>query len=489
MKLISTRAINDQKEFTFSEAILNPSAKDGGLFVPKNLPKFQKDFFIKNKDLSYKELALEILNLFKIDIDQDVLKKALNLYDKFDNKLDPIPLVKIEDNLFVNELYHGPTRAFKDIALQPFGYILSHLAKKIDKKFLILAATSGDTGPATLNTFANKENIQVVCLYPDGGTSDVQRLQMVTQSAKNLKVLGVKGDFDDTQNALKTLLNSKDFKNKLQKRDIYLSAANSVNFGRIIFQIIYHVKGYCELLKKDEIKADEKIYIVVPSGNFGNALGAYYAKKMGLNVEKILIVSNKNNVLSEFINDGVYDIRKRKLIKTISPAMDILKSSNIERVLFDKFGAARVKELMDSLNKDHFFKLTDKELKSLQKDFAATYTDDISCKNYIKRFAKNGYILDPHSATCINAYDNLREKELKTIICSTAQWSKFAKSMLNAINEDDKNYDDKEALDEIAKKFNIKVTPLIMDLFNKKIIHNKVIDKDQIEKEILEFCH
>ena len=344
---------------------------------------------------------------------QKVLKEALNLYDNFDDKDNPIPLSKVKKDLFVIELYHGPTRAFKDMALQPFGYILSHLTKQKKQKYLILAATSGDTGPATLDTFANKENIFVVCLYPDGGTSDVQKLQMVTQEAKNIKVLGVKGDFDDTQNALKALLASQNFKDELQKKDISLSAANSVNFGRIIFQIMYHVKAYLELLKSNEIKANEKIYIVVPSGNFGNALGAYYAKKMGLPIEKILIVTNKNNVLSELINTGSYDIRDKKLIQTISPAMDILKSSNIERVLFDKFGALRTKELMDSLSENNNFSLTKDELILMQEDFAATHADDISCRGHIKTFANDGYILDPHSATCINAYEKLRVKKLK----------------------------------------------------------------------------
>ena len=261
------------------------------------------------------------------------------LYDDFDDSANPAPLVKVKDDLFVSELYHGPTRAFKDMALQPFGSILSSIAQNRDEEYLILAATSGDTGPAALETFKNRKNVRVACLYPDGGTSDVQRLQMVTEDAPNLKVIGIKGDFDDAQAALKLLLSSDSFKVKLKEKDISLSAANSVNFGRIIFQLVYHIHSYLELVRQNEIELGDKVYLNVPSGNFGNALGGYYAMKMGLPVEKILIASNKNNVLSDLINTGVYDIANTALIPTSSPAMDILKSSNVERVLFDLFGA------------------------------------------------------------------------------------------------------------------------------------------------------
>jgi len=489
LKFISTRGNEDGflKEVEFSYTLLNPSTSFGGLFVPKTLPLLDKDFISKNYNLSYEELALNVLKMFETDIEDEVLKDALSLYKKFDDKNDTTPLVKIEDDLFVNELYHGPTRAFKDMALQPFGHILSHLADKSGKKYLILAATSGDTGPATLDTFADKKNIQVVCLYPDGGTSDVQRLQMVTQSGENLKIIGINGNFDDAQSALKSLLSSSSFKDELQKNSISLSAANSVNFGRIILQIIYHIKGYFELLKRGEIKEGEKIYITIPSGNFGNALGAYYAKKMGLPIEKILIASNANNVLTDLINEGKYDIRDKELISTSSPAMDILKSSNVERVLFDKFGANRTRELMESLNRENFYTLKDWELKELQSDFAAVFSDDVFGKESIKKYAKKGYVMDPHTATCIKAYDKLKKKNLKMILCSTAEWTKFAPTMLNAINDDNKKYSDLEALKTISKELNIEITPSVMELFDKEILHDVIVDKQLIEEEILKF--
>ncbi|HEY9189623.1 MAG TPA: threonine synthase, partial [Sulfurovum sp.] len=284
MQFIETRGNDGQKPSSvpFSEAILSPSASFGGLYVPKALPTLDTEFLEGHLSSHYKTLALDFLQRFGIDIETEVLEEALKRYDAFDDPSNPVPLSQIEEDCFVAELYHGPTRAFKDMALQPFGYVLSRLAQKRGEHYLIMAATSGDTGPATLETFKDQEGVQVACLYPDGGTSDVQRLQMVTEDASNLKVIGVKGNFDDTQNTLKELLASADFKAELNQRNIKLSAANSVNFGRIIFQIIYHIHSYLELVRKETIQMGKKIYLVVPSGNFGNALGAYYAKKAGL---------------------------------------------------------------------------------------------------------------------------------------------------------------------------------------------------------------
>jgi threonine synthase len=491
VKFIETRGNdkNNRSEVEFSHAILNPSASFGGLYVPQSLPTLDANFFDEFKNRSYKELAMHIVKEFEIDIEESVLKEAFDLYDNFDDSNNPAPTIKLKDDLFVNELYHGPTRAFKDMALQPFGYILSHLAKKIDKKYLILAATSGDTGPATLETFKNKPNIQVVCLYPDGGTSDVQRLQMVTENGKNLKVIGIKGNFDDAQHALKSLLASKSFKESLKSNNISLSAANSVNFGRIIMQIIYHIKGYLDLLSMGEIQKGEEIYITVPSGNFGNALGAYYAKKMGLRVKKILIASNINNILTDLITKGEYDIRDRELILTTSPAMDILKSSNVERVLFDKFGANRTKQMMEDLNTKGIYTLNENELALLREDFEATFSDDEYAKSTIKKFAKDGYIMDPHTATCIKAYEELKDTDAKMIICSTAEWTKFAPTMLNAINKNSEKYSDLKALTDVSKELDIEITSSIMALFDKDVIHNSVIEKDQIENEILKFLN
>ena len=489
MGFIETRGNDGKraKEISFSEAILNPSSSFGGLYVPKNLPNLGDSFIENHINKSYKELAFDILKAFEIDIDDSEIQKALDLYDNFDNSLNPSPVVKVKDDLYVNEQYHGPTRAFKDMALQPFGSIFSSIAQKRGENYLILAATSGDTGPAALNTFRNKKNIQVVCLYPDGGTSDVQRLQMVCEDGENLKVLGIKGNFDDAQNALKSLLASNSFKAELEKDDIKLSAANSVNFGRIIFQIIYHFWSYLELIRQNAIKNGENIYLVVPSGNFGNVLGAYYAQKMGLNIEKLLVASNENNILTQWINTGVYDIRDKALKLTKSPAMDILKSSNIERVIFDLFGSTRTKELMENLNKNNIFTMTQDETKELQKYFSATFSIDSFGNTTIKEFLDSGYLMDPHTATCIKAYNDLREKPLKTVIYSTAEWTKFSPTVLNALKQDSQKYSDKEALEEISTKFGATLPQSIKNLFSAKINHSSVINKENIESEIIKF--
>jgi len=488
MQFIETRGNDGIKaeEVSFSEAILSPIASFGGIYVPKELPRFGIEFLEKHINSSYKELALDVLQSFEIDIEENTLKEALNRYDEFDDPTNPVPVEKIEDDCFVMELYHGPTRAFKDMALQPFGYILAKEAQKRDENYLIMAATSGDTGPATLETFKNQDNIKVACLYPDGGTSDVQRLQMVTEEAENEKVIGVVGNFDDTQNMLKELLASDDFKEELESRNIKLSAANSVNFGRIIFQIIYHIHGYLELVRKDEITMGDNIYLVVPSGNFGNVLGGYYAKKAGLPVEKLLVASNINNILTELIDSGVYDMECRDLIKTESPAMDILKSSNVERVLFDKFGADRTKQLMESLNTIGKYTLTGAELISLQDDFEATYSEDWECEDYIARYASQGYIMDPHTATCMKAYEKISQRGLKTIVYSTAEWTKFSTTVARALGSD-KTESDTEALQWIAENTEESVPPMIESLFTKEVKHDKVVEKESIKDEMLGF--
>ena len=487
MKFIETRG-NDgvkPKEVNFSEAILSPLASFGGLYVPKEMPDFGEEFLKKHINSNYKELAKDVLKSFKIDIEDELIDEALSRYDEFDDSSNPVPVVKVKDDLYISELYHGPTRAFKDMALQPFGVILSKLAKKRGENYLIMAATSGDTGPATLETFKNKDNIKVCCLYPDGGTSDVQRLQMVTEDAPNLKVIGVKGNFDDTQEALKSLLASSEFKEALERKDIKLSAANSVNFGRIIFQTIYHIHSYLELLRDGAIKLGDKIYLIVPSGNFGNALGAYYIKKAGVPIEKILIASNSNNILTDLIQKGVYDLRDRELIQTASPAMDILKSSNVERVLFDKFGAKRTKELMDSLNNKGYYKLSEDELKKLQEDFDAVYSSDEEALREIVEFLENGYLMDPHTATCIKAYKEKKEKMLPTVAYSTAEWTKFSPTIAKALGYKAKN--DKEALIYISTKYNAKIPKMIEDLFKKEPVHLKIVEKSDIMHEMLNF--
>lgn len=487
MKLIETRG-NDQKhpvEVSFTEAILSPMSSFGGVYVPTDFPPLDLDMLSKNNP-GYKDLAKSILNRFDLGIDENVLQDALDLYDEFDDAENPVPVVKVKDNIYVCELYHGPTRAFKDMALQPFGTVLSGIAQQRDENYLIMAATSGDTGPAALETFKNQPNIRVVCLYPVGGTSDVQRLQMVTEDSTNLKVIGVKGVFDDTQNTLKALLSSNDFKSTLKAENTHLSAANSVNIGRIIFQLIYHVHSYLELVRRKEIDLGDKVYLDVPSGNFGNALAGYYAMKMGLPVEKIIIASNSNNVLTELIETGKYDIKDRAVATTTSPAMDILKSSNIERVLYDLYGADRTRDLMSQLDTDHCYELTENEHELLKKYFVADYCKDHEGQEIIKQEFKNGYLMDPHTATCFKAHSTRAKKDIPTIIYSTAEWTKFSSIIANTLTGRS-DFHDIDALKYISESAGLEVPEMIAELFNKPITQKTIAEKQDIENEVLSF--
>ncbi|BCX79301.1 threonine synthase [Campylobacter sp. 19-13652] len=487
MRLISTRTDGKlkPKKSELSEAILNPSAEFGGLYAPKKLPKLEYEFFQKGGYMSYAKFAIKLIKEFKFDVSKELFKTALKRYESFDDANEPVPLVKIAKNLYVNELYHGPTRAFKDMALQPFGALLAELAKERGERYLVACATSGDTGPATLETFANASNVNVVCLYPDGGTSAVQRLQMATASALNLKVIAINGNFDDAQRVLKELLASDEFKSELERNGLKLSAANSVNFGRILFQIIYHAYAYARLIHSGELSRDESFDVIVPSGNFGNALGAYYAKKMGAKIGVIKIVSNENNILTEFFTTGRYDLRGKSLIKTISPAMDILISSNVERLLFDKFGAIRTKELMDKLKSDKFYELTKAELAALNEDFEADFCTDSECKKQIAKWAKKGVLLDPHTATCLK----MRDKERLSVITSTADWVKFTPSMVSAIKPDApecaKPEEELSAMLSLGAEYKAKVPVQISKLFKQEVLHSEILDPDKVASAVL----
>ncbi|MEF3192304.1 MAG: threonine synthase [Campylobacterales bacterium] len=487
MRFIETRGNDGIKPttVTFSQALLSPSASFGGLYVPEELPKLPSNFLANHLHSTYKELATALLELFEIDISADLIAQALARYDHFDNPADPVPVVKVAEDLYVSELWHGPTRAFKDMALQPFGIILSALAQHQQQEYLILAATSGDTGPAALETFKNRPNTRIVCLYPDGGTSDVQRLQMVTQNGANQMVLGIHGNFDDAQSALKKLLSSPSFNDRLAKANIKLSAANSVNFGRIIFQTIYHISSYLALVRQGATSLGEPVYLIVPSGNFGNALGGYYAKKMGLPVTKILIASNANNILTELIEEGRYDLRGRTLIPTLSPAMDILISSNVERILFDKFGSARTKELMEQLAHERLFELSRDEAEAMRQEFAAAFTDDEQIKSVIRRFAAQGYLMDPHTATGIACFEHKRTTKAPAILYSTAEWTKFSPTLSEALGMG--HLRDQEALAAIATKFGVTIPAPIAALFSQPTIHSTIISPARIEEEVLAF--
>lgn len=473
MRLVSTRDINDSAEL--SEALLSPSASFGGLYAPLDLPFLDEKFWQDSVELDYSEFALAVIEKFGFDISSEIFKNALKRYESFDDKTCPVKFTKLGENTEILELYHGPTRAFKDMALQPFGEILSALAVERAENYLIMCATSGDTGPATLQTFSNAKNIKVVCLYPKDGTSEVQRLQMVNMDAKNLKVLGIKGNFDDAQRALKSLLASDEFKNELANSGVKLSAANSVNFGRILFQIIYYLFANLHFKGK-------KFNVIVPSGNFGNALGAYYAKKMGANIGKIDIASNANNVLTDLFTKGIYDLRNRHLIQTISPAMDILISSNVERLLFDKFGDLRTRQLMDNLKNNGFYELKADELETLKSEFEAGFSNDSECGEVIKKVSESGILIDPHTANCFKL---ISPNELNLVV-STAEWVKFTPSMVKAIKGEIKS-SEKDEMNALASEFNAKIPSSISALFETAEIHTEVVEQNEIQKAIIKW--
>lgn len=463
MMLVDSRNINNK--VSFKQALIDPM--QGGLYSPLILPFFDGQKYVH---LSYKDFALELIKSFDFG-EEELFRQALKSYENFDDKHLPICLQKIDEKTYINELWHGPTRAFKDMALQPFSVLLKEFSK--DKNILIICATSGDTGPATLKSFDNAKNIKVICMYPKGGTSKVQELQMHALNKNNLKVLPIDGDFDAAQSILKEMLCSKDFQEKIKNLNYQLCAANSVNFGRILFQIIYHY--YVSVKLYQDFK--EELEIIIPSGNFGNALGAFYAKNMGAKISKIKIVSNANNVLSEFFNKGIYDLRHRSLEKTISPAMDILLSSNIERLLFAKFKDIRTNELMNSLKNGKYFELTKEELQSLQEDFEADFCKDEECIKFIKQ---SQILIDPHTATCFKMLD----KKKLSIITSTAEWTKFTPSMIKALYNRDCS-DEKEDLKLLAKEFDVEVKEDILSLFELNDKEEQVFKIKDIKEEIL----
>ena len=487
MQCIETRGNDGRRPrlVSFSQAMLNPMASFGGLYAPAALPRLPKDFLARHLQTDYASLASAVLALYQPDIPAQVMAQALTRYTQFDDAQTPAPLHPLTDRLFINELYHGPTRAFKDIALQPFGALLSHQAAAQQEQFLVLAATSGDTGPATLHTFRHCPWVKVVCLYPVGGTSDVQRLQMVTETASNLCVLGIHGDFDDAQSALKKLLFSDDFQTQLARRNTRLSAANSVNIGRIMFQQIYHIAAYLALVRRGTIRLGEPITINVPSGNFGNALGAYYARRLGLPIDKILIASNQNNVLTDFIRTGQYDLRNRRVINTRAPAMDILISSNIERLLFDLFGPERTRTLMSTLAHERYYALQTEELAQIQAIFAAGFATDTEIKDCIRDVFKQGYVIDPHTATCFRV-QHQTDCHLPSVICATAEWTKFSPTLAEALLNEH-GLTDATALRRIADTTNQPICPQIADIFQRPIQHQSQIAPDSIEAAILDF--
>jgi len=485
----STRG--DKKRVLSAEAIIKGIADDGGLFVPESIPRVDKDIY-KLKSIDYKELAFLIMREFLTDYRQDELKDCIN--KAYDNKFNTeiiAPLSKKMGAYFL-ELYHGPTLAFKDIALSLLPHLLKKAAQKLNlsQKIAILTATSGDTGKAALQGFVNVEGTKIIVFFPYKGVSKIQERQMLTQEGANTYAIGLKGNFDDAQRGVKEIFEDPAFNKKIEEKNYIFSSANSINIGRLIPQIVYYFYAYLKMLGEGEIKNGEKINIAVPTGNFGDILAAYYAKEMGLPVNKLICASNENKVLADFFETGVYDKRK-ELIMTISPSMDILVSSNLERLLWaiSERDTQQVKKLMNSLKEKGYYRI-DSETKDKLKDFYGGFAPQEESRQCIKEiFEKSKYLIDPHTAVAYAVYKKYIKEtgdKTRTVIVATASPFKFTKSVMESIDSRYKKFDDFELIEKMSDLTQVPIPSGIRDIEKKSIRHKMVCEKGEIRAKIAE---
>ncbi len=491
MKYISTRG--NYERVSAAKAIRLGMVPTGGLFVPEEIPGFTREQIIKMKDATYQEIAYQVLEKFLTDYTEGELQKVINAAYNKDNFADPeiAPVTKLSDNTYILELWHGPTAAFKDMALQLMPYLLVEAIKKgnIDREIIILVATSGDTGKAALEGFKDVNGIKIIVFYPDDGVSKIQERQMVTTGGNNTSVIAVKGNFDDCQNAVKEVFGDQDFNKLINQNGYQFSSANSINWGRLVPQIIYYFAVYAYLLRDKEIKAGEKINISVPTGNFGNILSGYYAYRMGLPVNRFICASNDNKVLTDFLNTGVYDIN-RDFKKTISPSMDILISSNLERFLFEMTGheAGKIKQWYKQLQNKGKFKIDDKTRSKINEGFVGEYAVEEETMQTIKEiFTKYDYTIDPHTAVGVKAYHKYIEEvnvQIPTIIDSTANPYKFGKAVLEALQGELGSRDEFKIIEQLREVTGMDIHRALQNLDKKELRHNKNCLSNAIRIEI-----
>lgn len=489
----STR--NSNVNVTSAQAIAQGISTDGGLFVPSEIPSISFDDIKKLGGMSYAERAAFVFAKYLTDFTEAEIAHCVNnaySVKNFDTE-DICELAHLFDGTYMLELWHGPTCAFKDMALQILPYLLTTSTKKInlDKKVVILVATSGDTGKAALEGFKDVDGTQILVFYPEDGVSAMQKKQMTTQEGENVGVCAIKGNFDDAQNGVKAIFTSKEISDKLAENGFMFSSANSINWGRLAPQIIYYVSSYAQLVKDEQIKLGDKINIVVPTGNFGNILAGYYAKKMGIPVNKLICASNANNVLTEFLNTGVYN-RNRTFHTTISPSMDILISSNLERLLYHICGEndETIKDWFGKLATDGKYEVTDDVKAILKDEFYAGCCDDDETKATIDEiFKKYSYICDTHTAVAVKVYEDYAKTtgdKTKTVIASTASPYKFSNSVLDALGEFDANADEFELVDKLAEITKLDVPASLSELKNKDIRFTHSINKENMKEFVLE---
>jgi threonine synthase len=500
----STRGAN--KQYAFSEAILKGIAGDGGLLVPEKIPTFSLKQLQQLAQKTYQERALFVFELFDTDFSLEKLKQLINnaYAENFDEKTIT-PLVHLKDKQYLLELWHGPTYAFKDMALQLLPLLFSEAVKHDNEQrgknnqkplqYLILAATSGDTGSAALDGYKNKEKISAIAFYPDKKISRLQELQMITQEGKNTRVYAITDDFDKVQTTVKQIFNDQEFTKILfDKSQCVLSSANSINWGRLIPQIVYHISSYIELVDKQVITLGDQIDIAVPTGNFGNLLAAYYAKQMGLPIRNFICASNENNVLTEFLQTGIYDVSKRKLVNTPSPSMNILVASNIERLLYLLTNNAKqIAAWMEDLQSKGKFTIDDHTKQLLQKEFYAGWVTNKDCLQTIKQiFYETNYLMDPHTAvaqTVAEKFSKEKGSTMPIVISSTAHFAKFPKDVYKALTNEETSLDDFKTLHAIQKLTKAKIPEKLLGLEHKEIKHTGKIaaNKEAVEDKILEF--
>lgn len=494
MDLIYSSTRNAKEKVTASQAILKGLADDGGLFVPDRIPSL--DVTIDElADMNYQETAYAVMKQFLTDFTEEELKDCIQkAYDsKFDTK-EIAPLVE-SDGAYYLELFHGPTIAFKDMALSILPHLLITAARKnqVKNDIVILTATSGDTGKAALAGFADVKGTKIIVFYPKNGVSPIQEKQMVTQKGDNTYVVGIHGNFDQAQTGVKKMFQDKELAAQMDAAGFQFSSANSINIGRLVPQIAYYVYAYAKLYKKGEIAKDEKINVVVPTGNFGNILAAFYAKNMGLPIAKLICASNENKVLFDFFRTGTYD-KNREFMLTSSPSMDILISSNLERLIYRISGndAAKNKELMTALTSDGAYAITE-EMKEQLADFYGNYTSEAETAKVIcDLYDKTGYVIDTHTAVAAGVYKKYKEEtkdtETKTVIASTASPFKFTRSVMDAIDKE--KYDsmtDFELVDELSRIGHVAVPKAIEEIRTAKVLHDTVCEVAEMPEVVKKF--
>jgi len=475
-----------------STAILKGLSDDGGLFVPDHIPALDKSVE-ELSQMSYQEVAYEVMKLFLTDFTEEELKSCINkAYDeKFDTEVIA-PLVEAKGAYYL-ELFHGATIAFKDMALSILPHLLITSAKKnnIQNEIVILTATSGDTGKAALAGFAEVEGTRIIVFYPKNGVSPIQEKQMVTQKGDNTFVVGIHGNFDDAQTGVKKIFSDKELAKEMDQKGFQFSSANSINIGRLVPQIVYYVYAYAQLLAEGKISAGEKINVVVPTGNFGNILAAFYAKNMGLPIDKLICASNDNKVLYDFFSTGTYD-RNREFMLTTSPSMDILISSNLERLIYRIAGndATKNAALMSALNGSGKYEITE-EMKAQLQDFYGNYASEAETAETIKNLYEDcGYVIDTHTAVAASVYDKYVKEtgdSTKTVIASTASPYKFTRSVMEAIDNKYASMEDFALVDELCKLANVEVPNAIEEIRNAQIRHNNICEVEEMKQVVKNF--